>query len=243
MADKGRKILEKDLYAPVRDYLIRQGYEVKGEVRHCDVSALKDDTLLVVEMKTSLNLDVILQATLRQRMADIVYIAVPKKGKVLFTSRWNNICHLLRRLEIGLLLVSFRGNSSIVEEALSPQPFSREMSTRLAGKKRKLVLEEFSGRQGDYNIGGCTKKKLVTVYREKSIHIAALLEAHGPLSIKALRDMGTDSKKTASILQDNHYDWFDRASRGVYELSDKGKKEINDYRELAKFYVRGDGAE
>ncbi|MFZ5989496.1 MAG: DUF2161 domain-containing phosphodiesterase [Bacillota bacterium] len=232
-----KKILETDLYNPVRNYLTDQGYEVKGEVRHCDVTAVKDDTLLVVEMKTSLNLDVILQAALRQRMTHCVYIAVPKNSKTLFTKRWQNICYLLRRLEIGLLLVSFKGTAYFVEEALRPEPFSREMSRKLSGKKRKLVLQEFSGRQGDYNMGGSTRKKLVTAYREMSIHIAALLESHGPLSVKALKDMGTDSKKTPGILQDNHYGWFDRVSRGVYALNEKGKEEINNYRELAEFYI------
>ncbi len=33
------KLLESDLYGPVRDYLRELGYEVKGEVRGCDVTA------------------------------------------------------------------------------------------------------------------------------------------------------------------------------------------------------------
>lgn len=238
--DKRQEIMEEDLYAPVKDYLIRQGYDVKGEVRNCDVSALKGETLLVVEMKKTLNLDVILQATLRQRVADIVYIAVPKKGRILFTKRWKNICHLLRRLEIGLLLVSFRGDVSIVEEALEPKPFSREKSRGVSNKKKSLVLKEFSERQGDYNTGGCTRKKLVTAYREKSIQIAALIKAGGPLSIKQLKDRGADCDKAAKILQDNYYDWFIRVSRGVYDLSNRGKVEIENYSELLEYYTRLD---
>jgi len=91
MNDK-KEIMEEDLYAPVKNYLTKLGYDVKGEVQNCDVTALKGETLLVVEMKKTLNLDVILQAALRQRVADIVYIAVPKKGRVLFTKRWRDIC-------------------------------------------------------------------------------------------------------------------------------------------------------
>ncbi|HOM02568.1 MAG TPA: DUF2161 family putative PD-(D/E)XK-type phosphodiesterase [Acetivibrio sp.] len=230
MAEKEKKLLEEDLYKPVKEYLVELGYDVKGEVRNCDVSAVKGDTFLVVEMKTTLNLDVILQAVLRQRIADIVYIAVPKKGKVLFTRRWKNICHLLRRLELGLLLVSFKQDKAFVEEAIRPQPFDRGKSIKLSSAKRRLILEEFSKRHGDYNVGGSTGKKLITAYREQALKIAAFLESNGSLSIKQLKNMGTDPDKTASILQDNFYGWFERVSRGVYRLTDKGREEIANYR-------------
>jgi len=73
---------EEDLYIPVRDYLVRQGYTVKSEISYCDVTAINNaGTLLVIEMKLRVNLEVILQAMQRQRTADIVYIAVPKNNK------------------------------------------------------------------------------------------------------------------------------------------------------------------
>ena len=226
------KTYEKDLYAPVRDYLINQGWDVKGEVKYCDVAAVKEDILLVVEMKTSLNLDVILQAAIRQRTADIVYVAVPKKSRVLFTKRWKNILYLLRRLEIGLLLVDLKFESPRVEEVIKPEPFSRERSRKLSVKRRNMLLKEFSARYGDYNTGGISGEKLVTAYRELALHIAALLEKNGSLSIRELRELGTDDKKTAGVLQKNFYGWFQRVDRGVYELSEKGKKEIEEYRDI-----------
>jgi len=239
MKNTGRNnILEQDLYAPVRDFLIENGYNVKAEVGYCDVTAFKEDHFLVVEMKTTLNLDVILQAVIRQRVADIVYIAVPKKGKVLYTKRWKKICHLLRRLEIGLLLVSIRGEHAMVEEALKPEPFNRKISKGTSGLKKGLILKEFSRRHGDYNIGGSTRTKLVTAYREMAIHVAGLIEKHGPLSIKSLKIMGTDNDKTACILQDNHYGWFQRISRGMYDLTDTGRSELKKYRELVDYYVK-----
>ena len=30
---------ETDLYRPVHDYLVKQGYTVRSEVRHCDIAA------------------------------------------------------------------------------------------------------------------------------------------------------------------------------------------------------------
>ncbi|TYQ12828.1 UNVERIFIED_CONTAM: hypothetical protein Cloal_3863 [Acetivibrio alkalicellulosi] len=238
MSQKNTKILERDLYSPVKKYLENKGFEVKGEVEHCDVTAVKEDILLIVEMKTTLNLDVILQAAIRQRMADYVYIAVPKKGKLLYTKRWKNICYLLRRLEIGLLLVCFKTNLVYVEEALSSETFNVGVSKKVWAKKRRMVLKEFAGRNGDYNVGGSCGKKIVTEYREKSIHIAALLKKNGALTIKELKQIGTDQEKTAKILQDNHYNWFNRISRGKYDLTERGEIELSEYNELVEYYLK-----
>lgn len=231
------KLYEQDLYLPIKDYLTKEGYSVKGEVKNCDIMAVRNDEMLVVEMKKALNLEVILQASTRQRLTDKVYIAVPKKGRLMYTKRWKDICYLLRRLELGLLLVSLRGDSFFVEEAISPKPFNRELSIKRSSRKKKEVLKEFSERHGDYNIGGCTGKKLVTAYREQAIHIAALIEKYGELSPKRLKELGTDKKKTSNILQDNHYGWFEKVKRGVYTLSEKGKVELKEYGELVNFYL------
>lgn len=229
---------EEDLYIPVRDYLVRQGYTVKSEISHCDVAATNNaGILLVIEMKLRVNLEVILQAVQRQRTADIVYIAVPKNNKVLFTVKWRNICHLLRRLEIGLLLVTSGKTPAVVEEALAPEPFNREISRRSAKRKRQRLLDEFAGRHGDFNTGGSTGKKIVTAYREMAIHIAALLVKHGSLSVKQLKELGTDANKTAGILQNNHYHWFQRTARGVYCLTETGFAELNTYQELVNYYT------
>jgi hypothetical protein len=230
-----KALLEEDLYEPIRGYLQGLGYEVRGEVKDCDVVAVKGDLLLVVEMKRSLNLDVILQAVLRQRIADIVYIAVPR-NRSMSNQRWRNIYYLLRRLELGLLVVSIRGDKTLVEEALRPEPFSQDMSKRRSEKRKKALLKEFHGRHGDFNIGGSTGRKIITEYREKAIHIATLLREHGQLSIKELKTMGTDPDKTGRILQDNHYGWFHRVRRGVYELNEKGEHELDDYKELVEYY-------
>ncbi len=60
---------EIDLYPPLKDYLVHQGYEVKGEVLHCDVIAVRgDESIVVVELKLSLNLSVLLQAVDRLKI-------------------------------------------------------------------------------------------------------------------------------------------------------------------------------
>ena len=54
---------ESDLYLPLKRFLESQHYEVKGEVNDCDVLAVRGDEVpVVVELKLTLNLDVVLQA-------------------------------------------------------------------------------------------------------------------------------------------------------------------------------------
>lgn len=230
-----QEIRETDLYIPVRSYLKEQGFNVKGEVGNCDVTAVKDGHVIIVEMKKRLNLDVILQAVLRQRLTDDVYVAVPKKHSSMKTRRWKNICHLLRRLELGLLQVTIKGGSYRVEMVFEPEAFGRTKSRNSKKQKREQLVKEFSYRHGDYNMGGVTGKKIVTAYREKAIQIAAVLKENEPLSISELKERGTN-KSTARILQKNHYGWFERVSRGVYRLSSYGRKDIENYRDLVEFY-------
>ncbi len=223
---------ESDLYSPVRDWLKAQGYSVKAEVRGVDIMAVKGETTLMVELKNTLNLEVILQAVDRQRLSDTVYIGVPKKGRLLFTKRWKLLIHLLKRLELGLLLVSHKGEICFVEEVLAPVPFDRVQSRAKTKKKRENVLLEFDQRHGDYNIGGVNKVKILTVYRENALTIAHLLSIHGPLKPKQLRSLGADSVKTTSILNQNFYDWFMRIEKGVYTLSPKGVEALNEYKDF-----------
>ena len=85
---------------PVKSLLESMGAVVKGEVGDIDIFGLMPDGRTVaVEMKLHLNLDVIIQAVLRQKVADSVYIAVPSPKKSMLR-RWHNIGTVLRRLEI-----------------------------------------------------------------------------------------------------------------------------------------------
>ena len=79
---------ETDLYAPVRDWLVAQGYTVRAEVKDCDITATKDGDLIVVELKRSFNVDLLIQATKRQRLTDSVYVAIPRPTRMGPRSRW-----------------------------------------------------------------------------------------------------------------------------------------------------------
>ncbi len=230
------KILESDLWKPVSDFFINEGYMVRSEVKDCDITAIKGEELIVVELKRNLSVELLAQAVKRQRAADLVYIAVPKPKRLIGNAKWRDICHLVRRLELGLILVSFKGKQGTVELAIEPMPFDRERSKKMNKRKREGIIKEASSRYMDANIGGSTGKKLVTAYRESSIFIACCLEKYGPLSPKKLRGLGTEEKKTTSILSENHYGWFQKIDRGIYSITEEGRKALIQYKELAEYY-------
>jgi len=237
MSSGKKEFFEKDLYKPIFDYLTRLGYTVRSEVNHCDIAAIKENELLVVEMKKTLNLDVILQAVQRQKLADMVYIAVPKPGKGLFSRRWQNLCYMLKRLQLGLMVVSLKEGCSFVEVVFEPAVFDMAKSKNHSKRKRQELVKEFAARYGDFNTGGSTREKLVTAYREMAIHIACCLMRYGQLKPRELRQLGTDEKKTTAILQKNHYGWFENISKGLYAINDKGRQEVSEYTELYQYYM------
>ncbi len=224
---------ETDLYEPVRDWLAAAGWVCRGEVKGCDIAALNGEQLVIVELKTVLNFDVVLQAVDRQRAGDIAYVAVPAKLRTLQGKRWKLILHLLRRLELGLLLVHYSARAGgippRVEEVIPPVPFDRMQSRSAAKKRRESLMKEFHGRTGDRNRGGSVRRTILTSYREQALFIAHILREHGALSTRALRLMGTDAARTTAILADNYYGWFERVSMGIYRLTDKGDKSLEDF--------------
>jgi len=223
---------ETDLYRPVADYLKQQGYTVRGEVAHCDIAAVKDEELIVIELKRGLSLALLAQAVQRQKITESVYLAIPRPAnKQRWLAQTQEVQHLLRRLELGLLLVSLTPGKPAVEVILHPVPCER----RQRKKVRRAVLQEIERRSRDLNQGGSCRRKLVTAYRENAIHIACCLDALGPCSPRALRACGTGAK-TLSILYRNVYAWFERSGRGLYVLSDQGKAELAQYPELTAHY-------
>jgi hypothetical protein len=222
---------ESDLYPPVKTYLENQGYKVNAEVKDCDLTATRDNELVVVELKTRFNATLLIQAADRQRAADAVYVALPFPDSAGGKRHWNGMCHLLKRLEIGLLLVRFLKSGPRVEIAFHPEPYK----PRKQHKRRRAIIREICNRSGDYNTGGTGGQKLVTAYREEAIHIACLLEDSGPLSPAQLERMGA-GERTGSILRKNYYGWFDRIERGLYNLHSGGKKALEEYPQITKYF-------
>jgi len=220
-------IKETELYRPVADYLQQLGFVVRGEVKGCDVAALRNNELLVVELKRGLTIDLLIQAANRQRIADAVYIAIPRPPKGMRGKRWQGITDIIKRLDLGLIVVSIKKGNSYAEAVVHPG----DVLPKQIPARRKAVVTELMNRSIDLNSGGSTRTKLYTAYRENAVCIAKILKEQGPLSPKELRALGT-GQRTYTILYKNHYGWFRRVGKATYDLTDKGRSECNCFPDL-----------
>ena len=213
---------ESDLYPPLKRFLESQDYQVKGEIQDCDVVAVRgDEAPVIVELKLSLNLNVLLQAVERLSLTQKVYIGVPRQCKILGKQR-RHMLKLLRMLGLGLVLIDVERVAINVEVLLDPG----EYKPRKSKHRQERLLGEFIKRVGDPNLGGSEKRKgIMTAYRQRALLIARFLQEQGPTKASIVAQT-IQEPKTRDILYKDVYGWFDRVSRGVYELSPRGKEEI-----------------
>ncbi|WP_037454628.1 DUF2161 domain-containing phosphodiesterase [Sinorhizobium fredii] len=208
--------METSLYLPVKGFLQKAGYVVKGDVGGCDLVGLSDDdppVVVICELKRSFNLELILQAVDRAAVADEVWIAarVSAKGKGREADkRYRDLC---RRLGIGMLGISDAGDVSVIVGFVSPMP-------RTNPKRRSRLMREHQRRRGDPAVGGSTRAPVMTAYRQQALACAAALVS-GPLRVREIRSRIPDAGK---ILLSNVYGWFERLDRGVYGLTAAGRQ-------------------
>jgi hypothetical protein len=206
--------LETALYLPVKRFLEKLGFTVKGEVGGCDLVALSDDdppVVVIGELKLTFNLELILQAVDRAGACDEVWLAakLSARGRGRESdARYRNLC---RRLGFGMLAVTNTGDVEVIVTPPTTAP-------RRDNKKRSRLVSEHLRRKGDPAMGGSTRAPIMTAYRQQALACASALSA-GPRRVKDLRVEIPDAGK---ILIDNVYGWFDRAERGIYVLTDAG---------------------
>ncbi len=220
---------ETELYKPVKQLLEERGFEVKGEVKGCDLVAYLngEDEPVIIEMKKSFNLSVVLQGMKRMKLSSRVYIAVERGKRSGSGARWSEIQELCRRLGLGLIGVTFYARKKPFAEVLC-EPGDVPYGVRQARKARERMATEFAERSGDYNVGGATRVKLVTAYREKALECARCLAEHGPLPPRRVKEH-TGVGIAAAILQRNVYGWFSRVQRGLYQLTAKGEAGLREF--------------
>ena len=211
---------ETSLYTPLKRHLEAQGYSVKSEVAGADVVALRGDDPdpVIVEMKTAFSLSLVQQGIVRQSISDWVYLAVPTiKGRKTL-ARHLGLC---RRLGLGLITV--RAKDGHVEVHCDPAPFA----PRKIKDRRDRLLREFSRRVGDPNIGGSNRVTLITAYRQDAMRCAKHLADAGP-SKGAVVASATGVARATTIMRDDHYGWFERVAKGIYQLTPKGQAALPD---------------
>jgi hypothetical protein len=207
--------VETALYLPVKRFLEKLGFAVKGEIGGCDLVALSGDdppVVVVGELKLSFNLELVLQAVDRAGACDEVWLAARMsangKGRE-SDARYRNLC---RRLGFGMLGVTGRGDVEVLVKPPTTNP-------RRDPKKRSRLVSEHRRRIGDPALGGSTRAPIMTAYRQQALACAAALSG-GPRRVRDLREAIPDAGK---ILLHNVYGWFDRTERGIYELTDTGR--------------------
>ena len=202
---------ETALYAPVKAWLEGLGYAVKAEIGAADVMALREGAEpLVVELKTGFSLTLLQQAVARQAVTDTVYVAVPRwKGRAGWRAFKGNI-GLCKRLGLGVL--SVRLEDGFVQVHHDPAPFR----PRKSKARRAALLGEFARREGDPNQGG-TRGARITAYRQDAERLRAYLAQNGPTK-GAVVAKATGVRRATRMMADNHYGWFVRVEKGIYQL-------------------------
>lgn len=228
-------IKESDLFPPLKKFFQDAGFEVDGEVKNCDLVAKKDEHIVIVELKKTFQLKLLYQAIDRQSLTEYVYVAIPRPPKGQHTTQWKNMLKILKRLELGLITVAIDSPVPTVEVLLEPS----ESVAWKNRKKREKLDKEFTNRKLKSTIGGTTKEKILTAYREKAIELLCILYiSKKPLALKELREINI-GKEYTPILSSSAYNWFKRVSKGVYTLSGDGKKAIasNEHKEIVEYYI------
>ena len=207
--------METTLYLPVKRFLERLGFEVKGEIGGCDLVALRGGeppVVVIGELKLSFTLELVLQGVDRTAASDEVWLAVRASTRGRGREADPRVRKLCRILGFGLLGVFARGH---VELLVEPRPWR----PRRDPKRRSALVEEHRRRQGDPAAGGSTRAPIMTAYRQRSLICAAALTA-GPRTTRELKAGVPDAPK---ILLNNVYGWFVRVERGLYALTKEGK--------------------
>ena len=221
---------ETDLYPPIKAYLQAQGYEVKAEVCSCDVVGVRgDEPPVIVELKTGFTLPLLLQGVDRLAVSDRVYLAFAVSEGVAKNSLWRKssreIKKLCRRLGLGLMTVRLNtSRDDFVEVHLDPAPYKPRKNKKRQGQ----LLREFELRVGDPNQGGSTRTTIITAYRQDALRCLKHLHNNGPTKLSDLR-AATGVMRASGILQKDHYGWFERVERGVYQLTGKGKTALEEF--------------
>lgn len=239
---------ESELYTPIKKHFEVLGYHVRAEVRHCDMVAIQPNEPeahpIIIELKSSFNVTLLLQAMERMKLSPYVYVAVAKKKSSHSSHSVPALQNLCKRLGLGFLLVTFyKRKEPFVATICHPPNYAEKDEPMYKPKPIKTVktraarlVREFHARSGDYNVGGVTKQPLVTAYREKALRVVIALQT-GPLRAATIRSK-TGVDDAASVLQRNYYGWFVRQGRGIYALTPVGYAALTQYAETIALFPK-----
>jgi len=221
--------MERELFLPIKEYFETFGYVCDGEVKDIDLYMEKDGYSVAVELKINLDFKSVLQAASRQKIVDTVFIGI-FRPKDMNSSSFKDKLYLLKRLGIGLIVVSKR--TKMVE--IVNEPVVSELSKyQLCNKNgRDAVASEFQKRKIKSNVGGVSRTKLITSYRESALLVLKTLATMGG------QGKGSDVKaacgvsNATAIMRDNFYGWFEKVSTGIYKIRPEGYEAMKEFEDV-----------
>lgn len=226
---------EEDMYKPIEKYFKNLGYKVDGEVADCDVVCIKENEIIVIEMKKVFSTKLLYQGMRRQKITEKVYIAIPKPKKYTLQKR-SEIISICKGLGLGAILINMNKSSKDkFQIILEPEKKANVLKYRY-----DKVLKEFEGRSLNINKGGVTNKKINTAFKERNIKIACALELIGEGSAKNLIKYYECFPKTNMLLSNNTLGWYDRVGHGQYKINKYGLEKLHsdEFKEIYKFYSK-----
>ncbi|MCJ7871928.1 DUF2161 domain-containing phosphodiesterase, partial [Phaeobacter sp. J2-8] len=103
---------------------------------------------------------------------------------------------------------------------------TRALSTAPEQAAQNPVAAGICPARGRSKSGGAARNSpLITAYRQDAIRLAEYLNSHGPSKCGDIRKT-TGVAKATQIMADDHYGWFERVSRGVYQLTPRGAEAL-----------------
>ena len=210
--------LETSLYLPVKAFLENLGFQAKGEIGGCDIVALNDgcpSALVICELKLSFNLELVLQGVDRSAACDEVWLAVRASVQGRGRETDPRVKKLCRLCGFGLLTVFESGRVEVLVEPVAWKP-------RPDAKRKSRLADEHRRRRGDPALGGSTRLPIMTAYRQQAL-VCATFMVSAPVRPRDLKIAAPDAAK---ILLHNVYGWFERVERGLYSLTDAGRKAL-----------------
>jgi len=115
------------------------------------------------------------------------------------------------------------------ETHLDPAPYT----PRKSKVKQQRLLREFAKRIGDPNEGGSTKTTLMTAYRQDALKCLSYLSKEGATKASIVAKT-VDVDRARNIMADDHYGWFERVDRGIFDITPKGQAAVKDYAQEIK---------
>jgi hypothetical protein len=154
-------IKESDLYQPVKRLLEGIGYEVYAEVEvrgargRADIIAYNKPAVCIVEMKTSLSIELIEQAYMWLPYGHYIYVAIPyrKKGMPKFMTK------LLSNFGIGVIEVDRYGYARVTVRARFNRPKHKKDWSKILLPQHQTWVE------GGTNGGGYVTPYKLTIER------------------------------------------------------------------------------